>query len=51
VIPYAIGSGPEILAYIMMVMHSGNSVWRTETSALGHITFYLNPTLGPLRKC
>lgn len=48
VVPYAMASGVEILAYIMAVMHSGNSVWRTDTSALGQITYYLNPDLGPL---
>lgn len=48
VIPYALVGGAEIFAYIMMVMRSGNSVWRTDTSALGHIAYYLNPELGPL---
>ena len=48
VIPYVVTSGAEILAYILMVMNSGNSVWRTETDALGHITYYLNRNYGPL---
>ncbi|MDM0122290.1 hypothetical protein [Variovorax arabinosiphilus] len=48
VVPYAITSGAETYAYIKWVMGTSNSVWRTETSTLGHITYYLNRSYGPL---
>ncbi|MEJ8847082.1 hypothetical protein [Variovorax rhizosphaerae] len=44
-LPYLLTGGPAILAQIRDVMAPG-SVWRTQTSAWGHISYYLNKGAG-----
>lgn len=48
VTPYVINGGAEILGYIRMVMSADNSVWRTQTDAMGHATYYLARSYGTL---
>lgn len=47
VIPYLISNGAAILSYIRDVMGS-ESIWRTQASVWGHVTYYLNRNLGVL---
>lgn len=48
VVPYFVTNGRGILTYILVVMAADNNVWRTEASALGHLTYYLNKGTGTL---
>lgn len=47
VTPYLVANGAAILAYILEVMGSG-SMWRTQASVWGHISYYLNRGTGTL---
>ncbi|WP_218510916.1 hypothetical protein [Variovorax sp. dw_308] len=47
VVPYLAINGAAILGYIREVMGS-ESMWRTQASALGHLTYYLNRATGTL---
>lgn len=46
-LPYILTGGQAILAYIRDVMAPG-SVWRTQASTWGHISYYLNQGTGTL---
>jgi hypothetical protein len=46
VVPYIITNGAGILTYILTVMQSNSSVWKTNATALGHMTYYLNQATG-----
>ncbi len=46
VTPYIVTNGLGILSYILTVMGSESTVWRTDASTLGHITYYLNRSTG-----
>ncbi|MDM0081976.1 hypothetical protein QTI17_15375 [Variovorax sp. J31P179] len=45
IVPYFVSHGAAILAYVREVMGS-ESVWKTQASVWGHISFYLNRSLG-----
>lgn len=47
VIPYLVTNGAAILDYVREVM-GGESMWRTQASAFGHLTYYLNRATGTL---
>lgn len=45
VLPYLATNGAAILAYILEVM-AGDSMWRTQTTVYGQLTYYLNKGTG-----
>lgn len=47
VVPYLLTNGAGIAAYVSTVMQ-GESIWKTRTSAWGHMSYYLKRDVGPL---
>ena len=47
IVPYFTANGGAILAYVREVMQGG-SIWQTQASLVGHLTYYLNRDVGTL---
>lgn len=47
-LPYVVTSGSHVISYILTVMGNERAVWETNTSVLGHLTYYLNRGTGPV---